>query len=90
MLSKRILSDDEIRKLWATCDTANGYGALVKLLLLTGQRREKVAAMRWDDIKSMVTWRIPSEKRREGNSAGALVLPKAGARYHQCPATVCI
>ena len=72
---KRILSDDEIRKLWATCDTANGYGALVKLLLLTGQRREKVAAMRWDEIDSDGTWHIPSE-RREKNNAGELVLPK--------------
>jgi integrase len=72
---KRILSDDEIRKLWAICDTANGYGALVKLLLLTGQRREKVAAMRWDEIDSDGTWHIPSE-RREKNNAGELVLPK--------------
>ena len=72
---KRILSDDEIRKLWAISDTANGYGALVKLLLLTGQRREKVAAMRWDEIDSDGTWHIPSE-RREKNNAGELVLPK--------------
>ena len=72
---KRILSDDEIRNLWATCDTANGYGALVKLLLLTGQRREKVAAMRWDEIDADGTWHIPSE-RREKNNAGELVLPK--------------
>ena len=72
---ERILSDDEIRKLWASCETANGYGALVKLLLLTGQRREKVAAMRWDEIDSDGVWHIPSE-RREKNNAGELVLPK--------------
>src|SRR5262245_52220126 len=71
----RILSDAEIKKLWGACDTTNGYGALVKLLLLTAQRREKVASMRWDEIDSDGTWHIPSEKREKGN-AGDLVLPK--------------
>src|SRR5262245_25308438 len=72
---ERILSDAELKKLWEVCYTANGYGALVKLLLLTAQRREKVASMRWDEIDSDGTWHIPSEKREKGN-AGDLVLPK--------------
>ena len=71
----RILDDNEVRKLWAACDTANGYGALVKLLLLTGQRREKVAAMRWQDIGPDGTWTIPSVAR-EKNNARELLLPK--------------
>ena len=32
----------------------------IQLLLLTGQRREKVAAMRWSDIAIDGTWTIPS------------------------------
>ena len=71
----RILDDNEVRKLWAACDTANGYGALVKLLLLTGQRREKVAAMRRQDIGPDGTWTIPSVAR-EKNNARELLLPK--------------
>jgi integrase len=71
----RILTDDEIRKLWAACDTANGYGALVKLLILTGQRREKVAGMRWQDIGPDGTWTIPTVAR-EKNNARELLLPK--------------
>jgi len=46
------------------------------LLLLTGQRREKVAAMRWEDISSDRTWTIPTEKREKGN-ADELLLPQA-------------
>ena len=42
---ERILTDDEIRTLWKA--TGN-IGDLTKLLLLTAQRREKVAAMKWD------------------------------------------
>jgi integrase len=76
----RILTDDEIRALWKACDKltreGNIFGGLVKLLLLTGQRREKVAQMRRDDIESGV-WSIATEAREKGN-AGALKLP-AGA-----------
>jgi integrase len=44
-------------------------------LLLTGQRREKVVTMKWDDIVGGV-WHIPSEAR-EKTSAGTLRLPAA-------------
>jgi integrase len=71
----RILSDDEIRKLWKASETANGYGALVRLLLLTGQRLSKVVAMRWDEIDPDGVWHIPAEKREKGN-ARELVLPQ--------------
>lgn len=71
---ERILSDSEIRAVW---EAANGgtFGALVKLLLLTAQRREKVAAMRWADISLDGTWSIPAEAREKGN-ARDLVLPE--------------
>ena len=69
---ERILDDDEIRAVW---EAANGgsFGALLKLLLLTGQRRDKVAAMRWQDIRNGV-WTIPTAKREKGNG-GSLELP---------------
>jgi integrase len=69
---KRIFSDDELRVIW---QAANGsFGAMVRLLLLTGQRRDKVATMRWEDVSNGV-WTIPSEKREKGN-AEALRLPQ--------------
>src|SRR5262245_27775933 len=71
----RVLSDDEIRKLWAATENGNGYGTLARLCLLTAQRRDKVASMRWDDISEDGTWTIPS-KDREKTNAGELVLPK--------------
>jgi integrase len=70
---ERILNDNEIRRLWAACDESGSYGALVKLLLLTAQRREKVATMRQDDIVGD-QWIIRSEER-EKNNAGTLKLP---------------
>ncbi len=59
----RILSDNEIRALWAALDAprrdpASGwelwpacYPAFVRVLLMTGQRRSEVAGMRWDEIE---------------------------------------
>jgi integrase len=71
---KRILNDDEIRALWtATEDMMPGYGALVRLCLLTGQRREKIATMKWSDLKDDV-WTIAVEDREKG-TPGTLKLP---------------
>jgi integrase len=70
---KRFLSDVEIHAIWNAAD--DSYGQLLKFLLLTAQRREKVASMRWDDIDGNV-WTIKTEKREKGN-AGVLVLPKS-------------
>jgi integrase len=68
----RILSDDEIRAVWASADGT--FGDLVKLLLLTGQRREKVAGMKWSEVSVDGVWRIPSARREKG-TGGELVLP---------------
>lgn len=72
---ERILSDDEIRIVWKQAEANGTFGAFIRLLLLTGQRREKVAAMRWQDIDLEAgTWTIPSEDREKGN-ARELVMP---------------
>jgi integrase len=52
---ERILSDEEMRAVWRACDEINRtFGALIKVLLLTAQGREKVASMRWVDLKGGV------------------------------------
>jgi integrase len=71
---KRILSDDEIRTIWAACEKVGTFGAFVKVALLTGQRRAKVAEMKWADLQDGV-WIIPAEAREKVN-AGELTLPK--------------
>lgn len=62
----RILNDDELRAIWKTAAANGQFGAFIRLLLLTGQRREKVAAMKWADIEDGV-WAVPSEAREKGN-----------------------
>jgi integrase len=68
----RVLSDDELRALWAVAD--GQYGTFVKLALLTAQRRDKIATMKWGDLDGNV-WTIATEPREKPN-AGELVLPE--------------
>jgi integrase len=84
---ERVLSDDELRRIWDAAAEAGQFGGFVKLLLLTAQRREKVITMRWDDVSSDGVWTIPRELREKGNAL-ALQLPdlalnviRAQARY---------
>jgi integrase len=71
---ERILTDDEIRALWVACEGMGQFGAYIRTLLLTGQRRTKVATMRWDDLVDGA-WHIRSDER-EKDHAGVLKLPK--------------
>jgi integrase len=49
----RFLGDGEIRLVWLAADKLSGsYGALTKLLLLTGARRNEIARLTWDEIKA--------------------------------------
>src|SRR5262249_9582308 len=71
---ERTLEDGELRAVWTAAEQSGHYGAIIRLLLLTGQRLEKVASMRWDDVQDGV-WNIRTEEREKGN-AGRLDLPK--------------
>jgi integrase len=66
---KRTLSDEEIRDLWRALDKVAApapYPAYVRALLLTAQRRDEVACMRWEEIEDC-TWLIPAERSKTNN-----------------------
>lgn len=72
---KRTLSDNELRHVWKQADDSDNFGALIKILLLCGQRRGAVLSMKWADIADDGTWTIPHNPREKVN-AGSLKLPK--------------
>jgi integrase len=47
---KRFLSDDEIKIVWDSAGD-DDYGSIVRLLILTGQRRDEIAELRWDEVR---------------------------------------
>ena len=71
----RVLDDDELRAIWQVSETNGQFGAVVRLALLTAQRRDKIVTMRWADISDAGEWNIPKEPR-EKHAGGVLVLPK--------------
>jgi integrase len=81
----RILDDDEIRAIWKAAEANGTFGALVRICLLTAQRRGKVVTMKWSDVSDNGEWSIPREPR-EKDSAGTLALPdEAVAIIHAQP-----
>ena len=66
----RVLSDDEIRIVWNACGD-DAAGRIVKLLLLTGCRRDEIGALKWSEIESGLLT-IPGTRTKNGR---AVVLP---------------
>jgi integrase len=59
----RVLTDAELAAAWVGCDALGWpFGPLVRLLVLTGQRRDEVAGMRWRDLDlEQRVWTLPRE-----------------------------
>jgi len=64
----RVLTDDELRSIWqATNSLRTPIGSLYRVLLLTGQRREEVAGMKWAELdRATATWTIPADRAKNG------------------------
>jgi len=59
---KRILTDEEIRKVWTTTEQGP-FPAFVKFLLLTAARRNEALGLTWDEIKGGV-WELPASRNK--------------------------
>ena len=89
----RVLSDSELRDVWHVANKVGGpFGALVQLLILTGQRRDEVAQMRWAEIDldgrlwTLAPARVKNDQPHDvplSDSAIAIlqVLPRIGNEY---------
>ena len=65
---ERVLDDDELRRVWHGA-VALGFpwGSITQLLILTGQRRDEVAMMRWSEVDlGKRLWTLPSERVKNG------------------------
>jgi integrase len=60
----RVLSDAELAEVWAACRD-DDYGRIVKLLVLTGQRRDEIGSMARSELDlDRGTWRIPGSRTK--------------------------
>jgi integrase len=86
----RVLSDDELRVIWPLLAEAGTFGALLKTLLLSAQRRDEVANMKWKEIGGDQIWTIPAEryKTKRPNfvplAAKAVAIIEAQPKIEKC------
>jgi integrase len=84
----RVLEDGELACILRAARQMDGpYGGIVELLALTGQRREEVAQLTWDEIDlASRTWTLPASRTKNGkphivylsNEAIAVLMPRQG------------
>ncbi|MGZ3328753.1 MAG: tyrosine-type recombinase/integrase, partial [Xanthobacteraceae bacterium] len=60
---ERILTDDEIRAVWAATADNSPFSALVRVLLLTGARRNEISGMRRHEIEDGI-WTLPASRSK--------------------------
>jgi integrase len=72
----RVLTDRELAAVWKACDD-DEFGAIIKLLALTGCRRQEIGGLRWSEIDfetGVLT--LPSQRTKNGRIL-QLPLPSA-------------
>ncbi|MGL4438275.1 MAG: tyrosine-type recombinase/integrase [Bosea sp. (in: a-proteobacteria)] len=63
---ERVLAPDELRAIWQASEE-NDFGHIVRLLILTGQRREEIGSAKWSEISSDGrTLALPSLRTKNG------------------------
>ena len=75
----RVLSNEEIKAFWqAASELSWPFENVFKVLLLSGQRREEVAGMRWREIDlDAATWTIAKERCKNGKAHTVDFSPEA-------------
>jgi integrase len=66
----RVLNDTELTQVILAARKIGGpYGAIVELLALTGQRREEVACLHWEELDlAQRTWTIPKARTKNAKA----------------------
>jgi integrase len=75
----RVLPLDELRLVWRASDSLGfPFGPIVRLLILTGQRRSEVGGMEWSEIDlEAKTWTIPAARSKNRRQHTVPLSPQA-------------
>jgi integrase len=84
----RVLTDDELRAIWQSTAGPGAFNNVVRMLMLTAQRRDEVAGMSWGELsEDLAVWQIPAARAKNGVehvvplSPQAQEIIKAAPRY---------
>ena len=75
----RVLEDWELKLVWqASHKLGSPFGPLVRLLILTGARREEVAGMSWAELRQdAAMWHLPAERSKKNRPLDLPLSPLA-------------
>jgi len=64
----RVLTEDEVRLVWSALDKEPAWvSGAIRLYLLTGQRKDEILGMRWDELDlESAWWTIPGDRAKNG------------------------
>jgi integrase len=68
----RVLTDTDLAAVWQAAGD-DGYGRILRLLILTGARRQEIGGLRWLELDAELgIWTLPPKRAKNGRT---LVLP---------------
>jgi integrase len=66
---ERVLADDELAAIWRATERPGPFNSIVRLLMLTGQRREEVAGLTWAELSGdFSTWTLAANRTKNGKA----------------------
>jgi integrase len=73
----RVLSDVELAEIWKACGD-DDYGRIMRLLILTAQRRDEVGRMQWSELDTAAEqWILPSARTKNHREHVLPLVPAA-------------
>jgi len=66
----RVLDDGELSRVWfASADAGRLFGPIVRLLIVTGQRRGEVTGLSWEEVnRANRCWTLPGARSKNGEA----------------------
>ena len=66
----RVLEDNELALVWKASEKIGApFGPLVRLLILTGARREEIAGLVWAELRQdELLWKLPADRAKNGRA----------------------
>lgn len=81
----RVLTLGELGRIWTGAEAlSHPYGPLIKLLILTAQRRNEVAGLYWAEIEG-AAWKLPDARAKRGKGHLVPLSPRAVAILNELP-----
>ncbi|HEY1941241.1 MAG TPA: integrase arm-type DNA-binding domain-containing protein [Roseiarcus sp.] len=82
----RVLAEAELAAVWRAANGPGAFDRIVRMLILTGQRRGEVAGMAWSELdQDLSAWTIPAARAKNGVAHVVPLSPQAQALLKAAP-----